>query len=82
MDKFSFLNAVHSGYIADLYDQYLINPDAIEPSWRSFFQGYDFASEKYASDEESSNYTVPENVLKEFKVIREVLSFHFSLSIV
>ncbi|MBG7630875.1 MAG: 2-oxoglutarate dehydrogenase E1 component [Bacteroidetes bacterium] len=69
MDKFSFLNAVHSGYIADLYDQYLINPDAIEPSWRSFFQGYDFASEKYSSDEESSNYTVPENVLKEFKVI-------------
>ncbi len=69
MDKFSFLNAVHSGYIADLYDQYLINPDAIEPSWRSFFQGYDFASEKYSSTEESSNYTVPENVLKEFKVI-------------
>jgi len=69
MDKFSFLNAVHSGYIADLYDQYLTNPDAIEPSWRSFFQGYDFASEQYSSTEESSNYTVPENVLKEFRVI-------------
>jgi 2-oxoglutarate dehydrogenase E1 component len=72
MDKFSFLNAVHTGYIADLYDQYLINPDATEPSWRSFFQGYDFANESYGlnnQNNEKSAYSVPENVLKEFKVI-------------
>ena len=48
MDKFSFLNAAHTGFIADLYDQYLINPDAVEPSWRSFFQGYDLANENYS----------------------------------
>ena len=42
MDKYSFLNAAHTSYLADLYDQYLTNPDAIEPSWRSFFQGYNF----------------------------------------
>ena len=69
MDKFSFLNAVHTGYIADLYDQYLINPDTTEASWRSFFQGYDFASEKYSLIEEDVDIEVPENVLKEFKVI-------------
>ena len=48
MDKFSFLNAAHTGFIADLYDKYLINPDSIEPSWRSFFQGYDLANENYS----------------------------------
>ncbi|OGS73024.1 MAG: 2-oxoglutarate dehydrogenase E1 component [Flavobacteria bacterium RIFCSPLOWO2_12_FULL_35_11] len=74
MDKFSFLNAVHTGFIADLYDQYLINPDTIEPSWRSFFQGYDFANEKYSfkdgeEDKENAVFEVPENVLKEFKVL-------------
>ncbi|SFS63449.1 2-oxoglutarate dehydrogenase E1 component [Lutibacter maritimus] len=73
MDKFSFLNAVHTGYIADVYDQYLINPDSVEPSWRSFFQGYDFANEKYSLADDSAtnniNIKVPENVLKEFKVI-------------
>ena len=69
MDKFSFLNAVHSGYIADLYDQYLISPDATEPSWKSFFQGYDFANEKYLLTDEDADIEVPENVLKEFKVI-------------
>ena len=67
MDKFSFLNAVHTEFIADLYDQYLINPDAVEASWRSFFQGYDFANEKYSLDD--AEFEVPDNVLKEFKVI-------------
>ena len=69
MDKFSFLNTVHTGYISDLYDKYLINPDALEPSWRSFFQGFDFASQNFSFSDEDSNFDVPENVLKEFKVL-------------
>jgi 2-oxoglutarate dehydrogenase E1 component len=44
MDRFSFLNAAHTEFFADLYDQYLENPDSVEPSWRSFFQGFDFGS--------------------------------------
>ncbi len=69
MDKFSFLNTVHTGYISDLYDTYLVNPDTLEPSWKSFFQGYDFANEKYSLTDEETNFKVPENVLKEFKVL-------------
>ena len=45
MDKFSFLNAIHPSYIAELYEKYLQYPDSIEPSWRAFFQGFDFGSE-------------------------------------
>jgi len=45
MDRFSFLNAAHTAFFADLYDQYLENPDSVEPSWRAFFQGFDFANE-------------------------------------
>ena len=69
MDKFSFLNAVHSGFVADLYDQYLVNPDAIEPSWRSFFQGYDLANENYSLNGEEISVEVPEQVHKEFRVL-------------
>ena len=75
MDKFSFLNAAHTGFIADLYDQYLQNPDAVEPSWRSFFQGYDLANENYSltDDEINQDSTVsadiPEKVRKEFFVV-------------
>ncbi|GAB1308708.1 2-oxoglutarate dehydrogenase E1 component [Urechidicola sp. KH5] len=69
MDKFSFLNAVHSEFISDLYDQYLVNPDAVEPTWRSFFQGYDLANENYSIDGEEIEVEVPEQVHKEFRVL-------------
>ena len=68
MDKFSFLNAAHTGFIADLYDQYLVNPDAVEPSWRSFFQGYDLANEDYSFSEEEIPVGIPQEVKKEFLV--------------
>ena len=49
MDRFSFLNAAHTAFFADLYEQYIENPDSVEPSWRSFFQGFDFAASDYGS---------------------------------
>ena len=52
MDRFSFLNAAHTQFFADLYEQYTVNPDAVEPSWRAFFQGFDFGLES-ASDNEA-----------------------------
>lgn len=45
MDKYSFLNAAHTSYFAELYDKYLVSPDSVEPSWRAFFQGFDFGME-------------------------------------
>lgn len=74
MDRFSFLNAAHTAYFADLYDQYLQNPDSVEPSWRAFFQGYDFGAESYGEEQEVSTAAapqavVPENVKKEFQVV-------------
>ncbi|WP_116790378.1 2-oxoglutarate dehydrogenase E1 component [Flavobacterium psychrotrophum] len=49
MDRFSFLNAANTAFFADLYDQYIENPDSVEPSWRAFFQGFDFAASDYGS---------------------------------
>jgi 2-oxoglutarate dehydrogenase E1 component len=73
MDRFSFLNAVHPSYIAELYDTYLQFPDSIEPSWRSFFQGFDFGIESGSLEAlgiEPGVQGIPENVLKEFQVIK------------
>ena len=70
MDQFSFLNTVHTEFIADLYEQYQKNPDTVEPSWRSFFQGYDLANTDYSLENEISvELEIPEQVFKEFKVI-------------
>ncbi|WCC48298.1 2-oxoglutarate dehydrogenase E1 component [Tenacibaculum finnmarkense] len=69
MDKFSFLNAAHTGFISDLYEQYQKNPDRVEPSWRSFFQGYDLANEDYSLTDQEVSVEVPDSVRKEFLVI-------------
>ncbi len=72
MDRFSFLNAVHPSYIAELYDKYLQTPDLVEPSWKAFFQGFDFAIEHGSLEAlgvETQNAINPQ-VLKEFQVIK------------
>ena len=80
MDKYSFLNAAHTSFFADLYDKYLINPDSVEPSWRAFFQGFDFGQESLideldlpeqkAASVAAPSVEVPQSLQKEFQVIR------------
>tara|TARA_R110001583_G_scaffold7912_4_gene38673 strand:+ start:234 stop:3029 length:2796 start_codon:yes stop_codon:yes gene_type:complete len=82
MDKYSFLNAAHTSYFAEVYDKYLTDPDSVEPSWRAFFQGFDFGVESstdgpYVSSEQEgvsstlvADGQVPEHMQKEFKVVR------------
>ncbi|MGQ2982955.1 2-oxoglutarate dehydrogenase E1 component [Flavobacterium sp.] len=81
MDRFSFLNAAHTAFFADLYDQYIENPDSVEPSWRSFFQGFDFGMQgngyetldveqpRPAAQPVSDYSGIPEKLQKEFKVL-------------
>lgn len=86
MDRFSFLNAAHTEFFADLYDQYLENPDSVEPSWRSFFQGFDFGTSTYndespavqmaavaASSQDCS--VVSEKLQKEFNVLNLIEAY-------
>ncbi len=62
MDRFSFLNTIDVGYLAELYDQYLQFPDSVEPSWRAFFQGFDFAKTSYGGTEPSDDFVAtPQN---------------------
>ncbi len=75
MDRFSFLNTVHTGFIEDLYQQYLTDPDAVEPSWKSFFQGYDLANSDYSLEKDDSDIEIPQQVYKEFKVIELINSY-------
>ncbi len=77
MDRFSFLGSVHANFIDDLYEEYLNHPDAVEPSWRAFFQGYDFARENYDEEELAQEVIgqVPAEVLKEFKVLDLIAAY-------
>ena len=80
MDKYSFLNTAHTSFFAELYDRYLSDPDSVEPSWRAFFQGFDFGSESALTEldfegdvavlSNGERTAIPESVLKEFQVVR------------
>ena len=82
MDKFSFLNAVHPSHIAELYEKYLRYPDSIEPSWRAFFQGFDFGAESngqeffdstepsHSQEQEYDVGAICADVIKEFQVLK------------
>lgn len=93
MDRYSFLNAAHVDYFGALYDQYLQNPDSVEPSWRAFFQGFDFAlengviSDRKDSENEGITIELPstkekieisEQVYKEFQVIKLIDGYRSS----
>src|SRR5699024_3667280 len=89
MDKFSFLNAIDTAYLAELYDQYLQYPDSVEPSWRAFFQGFDFAKTSYGEEDDvaeefitqpsnpssDSSAGIPEKFMKEFQVVQLINAY-------
>ena len=72
MDKFSFLGALHTGMIEEMYHNYLQDPKSISEEWSSFFQGFDFAKEVYSEED------IPQIFQKEFKVINLIDAYRKS----
>lgn len=50
MDKFSYISNAHVAYIDELYQDFKMDPDSIDPSWKLFFDGFDFAITKFGED--------------------------------
>ena len=64
MDKFSFFGNINGEFVDELYQRYQTNKNTLEPSWRKFFDGYEFGLTSYSSEDE-----IPLNIKKEFMVI-------------
>ena len=43
MKDFSYITHSHPAYIENLYNEYVQNPDSVDPEYRKFFEGFDFA---------------------------------------
>jgi len=43
MKDFSYITHSHPGYIEGLYQEFVQNPDSVDPDFRRFFEGFDFA---------------------------------------
>ena len=36
----SQLNGGNATYVEDLYEQYLVSPDSVDPTWKAYFDGF------------------------------------------
>ncbi len=43
MEKFTYMSAQNVGYIEEQFEKFLGNPEQVEPEWRLFFEGVEFA---------------------------------------
>jgi 2-oxoglutarate dehydrogenase E1 component len=43
--KFSFASGANAAYLESVYEQYLVDPSQVDDTWRTFFEGYEFASQ-------------------------------------
>ena len=64
MDKISYIGNADVNAIEYLYKSYQSDNNSVDIAWQKFFEGFEFAQTNY---EKKSD--IPENVLKEFKVL-------------
>ncbi|MFM6934046.1 MAG: 2-oxoglutarate dehydrogenase E1 component [Flavobacteriales bacterium] len=70
MDKISYVGNADVNAINYLYEQYRQNPENVDISWSKFFEGFEFAQTNF--DEKG---VIPENYLKEFKVLNLITGY-------
>jgi len=67
MEKYSYLNNSPQ-YIEEVYQQYLQNPESVEPGWQQFFAGFEFSRKNYLQEDtvSSSEYKVI-NLIEDYR---------------
>jgi 2-oxoglutarate dehydrogenase E1 component len=77
MDSFSFIANADTQVIADLYEVFQKDPNSVDPAWRDFFKGFDFA--QTWQEETIASNPVPTSsdghVQKEMSVISLIKAF-------
>jgi len=82
MKDFSYITQSHPAYIESLYKDYVQDPASVDPEFRKFFEGFDFAisngvnGHAVAVTEPSTGIAVDSNQLgKEFGVYNLILAY-------
>ena len=80
MRTLDFLNPSNIHYILSLYEQYKKDPNSVEPSWRTFFEGFELAlSINYDKDTSApidyEHSEIVEQIEKEFKILELINAY-------
>jgi 2-oxoglutarate dehydrogenase E1 component len=80
MKDFSYITNSHPAFIESLYQEFVQNPEAIDPDLKKFFEGFDFAVANGTGSATGSNgqaATIADGIdwMKEIKVYRLILGY-------
>ena len=84
MKDFSYITSSHPSYIENLYKDFVQNPDSVDPDYRKFFEGFDFAINTVNGNGATNGHAVAEpsgssidvsQLDKEFAVYNLILSY-------
>ncbi len=79
MTDYSFIANAHPSYVESLYRQYKADPLSVEPSWASFFKGFEYAmanaSETVVADDETALPSSEQQIYKELRVFSLILAY-------
>ena len=59
MDKYSYIANSDAAYVDQLYQAYKQDPNAVDASWQTFFEGFDFSLTYGESGSKTANGTAP-----------------------
>ncbi len=79
MKDFSYITNSHPAYIEGLYKDFIQNPEGVDPEYRKFFEGFDFAlangNGSVAPAAPAASAIGSEQLAKEFAVYNLILSY-------
>lgn len=82
MKDFSYITQSHPAYIENLYNDFIKDPQSIDPEYRKFFEGFDFALSSgingnavNGSIAPSQSQIDPSRLSKEFSVYNLILTY-------
>ncbi len=62
MDKYSYIANAHANYLDELFKAYKQDPESIDESWKKFFEGFEFAQQKYGDSPASGEMATPKEM--------------------
>lgn len=74
MKDFSYITNSHPAYIESLYNDFILDPNSIDPDLRKFFEGFDFAK-AHGNAQSTDSQPVSINWMTEIKVYRLILGY-------
>lgn len=75
MNDFQFVTSSHPAYIESLYNEYLKTPETVDPEWKMFFEGFDFALNKSGTEPSKTKDSVGKESISKEQFLKEIYVF-------